>query len=172
MYLREDLGVVKKSGYSNGYVETIVVGVEQLDTTFVNIYRSPSTNFEQWKEAVEWLEKELLEDPRDLMILGDLNMGDMGAWTEVEVERLQSRALNGTKETGKDKTGQELMLLGLVETNCLRQIVRGATRGAYMLDLVFCNGLQPRAVEVIENVTLTDHSTIIVKLLAYKKQED
>ena len=48
-------------------------------------------------------------------------------------------------------TGQEMLLLGMIEDQCLRQIVRGATRGPYLLDVVFTNGIAPRAVEIIHN---------------------
>ena len=136
------------------------------------MYRSPSTRYEQWKETVEWIEKEIKEEPRDLMVLGDCNMRDMGGWTESEVENLRNRALNGTKEEGRDLTGQEMLLLRLVEDQCLRQIVRGAMRGPYLLDVVFTNGIAPRAVEIIHNESLTDHATLLGKQLAYEAEKD
>ena len=139
LYLKDTLSVVKRAGFSNGFVDILVVGVEDLDTTFSNVYRSPATNYKQWKEGIEWLEKQILEDPRDQMMLGDLNFKDMGSWSEIEVERMRNKALNGTKQEGRDVTGQELLLLGLTEGSNLRQIVRGPTRGNHILDLVFGN---------------------------------
>ena len=106
----------------------------------------------------EWIEI----DKEDLVIVGDFNFKDMGCWEEKEINWLRGKATKKDEDKRGSMLIQELGLLEFIEEHYLNQLVKGETRQDSTLDLVLTNSNSCRNVEIIDNVKLSDHNTIMI----------
>ena len=128
----------------------------------VSLYRPPEapvSSFEEITQAIRgWLEEENCE----VVILGDFNFPDLGAWEAIEIDQLRQRAEK--KDEGKQgyQTRSGMVWLEVVEEFGLQQKVKENTRLNHILDLIWTNSNCPRNIRVIENVKMTDHHTVLM----------
>ena len=56
-YLRNGIGITSSNGFSNGWMEILVVTTK--DTLYANVYKSPGISVELFKEGLEFLYGEI-----------------------------------------------------------------------------------------------------------------
>ena len=83
MYLlRSDFGGVKVSDYCDTVVQILIVKCKKIDSVFVTVYRPPSTNYIQWKNAIQYIENsiEMVQSNgnyNNIIIQGDFNFKNL-----------------------------------------------------------------------------------------------
>ena len=65
IYTRSDLPVSRLLCYSNGVVDTITIKIPSLDLVVNGMYRPPDTTYEEFKDAIDKIEKSINDDNND-----------------------------------------------------------------------------------------------------------
>ena len=86
----------------------------------------------------------------------------MGCWEEKEINCPRGKATKKDVDKRVLLLIQELGLLEFIEEHYLNQLVKGETRKDNTLDLVLTNSNSCRNIEIIDNVKLSDHNTIMI----------
>ena len=157
--------------FSNDYCEMVCVYFRNINLANITIYRPPGCNKMKFDEVInkakEWIRNiEILYHNPRVIINGDLNFPFMCDWngtiTDSLCESIEARKLNG-KSVNSDKE-QALDLYNLTCESFMTQCVNIPTRKQNILDLCFSNDTNLISnVDIIENVIMSDHSTIILE---------
>ena len=166
------MSVLKHDVISNDYCGAVMAKVKELNCIVISIYRpseAPIPSFiEVTNKIREWLEGENSE----VVILGDFNLPDMGAWEDIEVDLLRQRADKKEENDQGFKTRSGMIWLELTEQYRLHQKVKQFTRKEAILDLIWTNSCCPRNIRVMKNVLLTDHDTVLMDFTVTKPEKE
>ena len=119
--------VLKNDTISNDYCGAVMAKIKELNCIVISIYRPPEAPILSFIEVAnkirEWLEGENSE----VVILGDFNLPDMGAWEDIEVDLLRQRADKKEENDQGFKTRSGMIWLELTEEYGLHQKVKQFT---------------------------------------------
>ena len=170
---RDQMTVFHEHAFSNSYVETSMLYTPSNDSAWIVIYRPPHCPAPKFIEAMnsiqDWITKvsTIVGKTPNIYFSGDLNMPDMKNWDPTLMEDVISTATSraATENViGNDKE-QISMLIKFAHLWSLTQEVQDNTHGDNILDLLFTNNSDSiEEVEVLENISVTDHAFIIARL--------
>ncbi len=172
-YVHSDLSVSSTLSYSNSYCETQCLHIPSIDTAVATIYRPPGCPTDKFREAIEEVRKWLasIENPAKplptFIMSGDFNFSFMENWdTSNQAALNQSvKSRQGDRLAVAQDKLQANILLELVEEHMLIQFIKESTHDEAILDLAFSNNEDIfDKINVIENVSLSDHRTIVADM--------
>ena len=170
---RDQMTVFHEHSFSNSYVDSAMIYTPSSDSAWIAIYRPPNCPAPKFSEAMEsineWILKvtSLLGKTPNIYFSGDLNMPQMKNWDPILMEEViantASRA-DSDNVIGNDKD-QIMTLIKFAHHWSLSQEVQEKTHADNILDLLFTNNSDSiEEVEVLENISVTDHAFIISTL--------
>ena len=157
-YIRNDIAVSPAQSYSDGTIEYIMLKISTLDTILINLYRPPSTNPQQWAQAIQNIDNEIKTIQNsgkfnNILMVGDFNMPQID-W---------SLNHGGIPTNSQSRNNvQSIKLFELMEDHFLDQIIHEPTRNNSIIDLLMTNNHHMVCdYSIIVNSKLSDHNTII-----------
>ena len=179
IYVRDQITVESTVTFSNSFVELVTTFIPSQNLALINIYRPPATPAAKFTEAINVIDKWIVEIENKLaktpniFIAGDLNFPGMGAWSSKDMDSASTNAITRANKTGDlgNNINQVRKLIDIVTKYSLSQIVKLPTRLENILDLMFTNNTELiDSIETIENIKVTDHKLVVAHLIS-KTQE-
>ena len=131
IYLEKSLNYTTLLSFSNSVCEVLITKIHNNSSIICLIYRPPDCTYEEFKPALEEINK-ILKDyiNCDMILLGDLNFPEI-KWSDPCAPIF--------KPSNKDRKLQIDALLDLTNSLLLNQLISSPTRGENTLDLLFTN---------------------------------
>ena len=160
-YLKNDLAKSAKelTSGSIGLNEYQCIYIKDPNILLMNVYRSPNSSFQDFKEVLRILEDTVDKCPRNLttLLTGDFNFPDI-KWPNGEA------SYNTTSNNSVD-TSSKNIFTRFIDRLFLSQLVDQPTRRANILDLILTNNHELiTEIDVLpDSEYLSDHRLIIAK---------